>query len=96
MIPDLTLVSERQSYKPSVFNVFDAYKGVAIQHPALVGEDKHTFNERLEEVLSLVFVNRNPNILSKDQYKLYSRYVNQSSNLVDADLKQLDIYLGSL
>lgn len=89
-------VVDRTLHKDSVNNLFEAYKSVAVQHATLVDGIEYNFDPRLEHILSLVFLKKNPTLLSREQYKMYTRYVNQSANLVDADLKQLDIFLGSL
>lgn len=86
----------RMFHRDSVNNLFEAYKSAAIQHNTLVDGIEYTFDPRLEHVLSLVFLKKNPTLLSREQYKMYTRYVNQAANLIDADLKQLDIFLGSL
>lgn len=86
----------RELHKNSVNNLFEAYKSVAVQHATLVDGIEYNFDPRLEQILSLVFLKKNPTLLSREQYKMYTRYVNQAANLIDADLKQLDIFLGSL
>lgn len=86
----------RMFHRDSVNNLFEAYKSVAVQHNMLVDGIEYNFDPRLEQILSLVFLKKNPTLLSREQYKMYTRYVNQAANLIDADLKQLDIFLGSL
>lgn len=86
----------RLLHRNSVNNLFEAYKSVAVQHDTLVDGIEYNFDPRLEQILSLVFLKKNPTLLSREQYKMYTRYVNQADNLLDADLKQLDIFLGSL
>lgn len=86
----------RMFHRDSVNNLFEAYKSVAVQHNTLVDGIEYNFDPRLEQILSLVFLKKNPTLLSREQYKMYTRYVNQAANLIDADLKQLDIFLGSL
>ncbi len=86
----------RMFHRDSVNNLFEAYKSVAVQHNTLVNGIEYNFDPRLEQILSLVFLKKNPTLLSREQYKMYTRYVNQAANLIDADLKQLDIFLGSL
>ena len=86
----------RLFHRNSVNNLFEAYKSVAVQHDTLVDGIEYNFDPRLEQILSLVFLKKNPTLLSREQYKMYTRYVNQADNLLDADLKQLDIFLGSL
>ena len=90
-----TTDTARELHKNSVNNLFEAYKSVAVQHDTVDGIE-YNFDPRLEQILSLVFLKKNPTLLSREQYKMYTRYVNQAANLIDADLKQLDIFLGSL
>lgn len=86
----------RMFHRDSVNNLFEVYKSVAVQHNTLVDGIEYNFDPRLEQILSLVFLKKNPTLLSREQYKMYTRYINQAANLIDADLKQLDIFLGSL
>ena len=90
--------SPRECNLSSNFNMFDAYKGVTTVSNTIFNGSTHSFNELFPAVFVTALIHKNMHVLSKEQYKLVRRYLDQSGNIntMDFDLKDLDTYLGSL
>jgi hypothetical protein len=59
-------------------------------------EDSRTFYPEFHIMLSTALLKNNLYLLSKEQQALFERYCIQAAALTDADLIELDNYLGSM
>ena len=76
----------------------DQMMGTTHEQNKTLNSPIYNFHEILEEAYSIAFVNFDLNILTKQQKSLLTRYINNAENIgnADAELQQLDTFLGDL
>ncbi len=90
-------VVDRRLNTDTSFNLFDSYKVIAIDTEKMDKGSSIEFSDTLVVILSESMLKNNMNLLSKEQYKTISRFYAQAdTGLVDDDLIQLNVYLGSV
>lgn len=85
----------------SGYNPADTAQGILHKKEKALGTDLYDFHEQLHEILSIAFTEYNLHVLSKEQEKLISKYLEKSEEIDQGictieELNQLDQFLGGL
>ena len=85
--------NNKQSYVNKIHNANTYVR----KSESVLGDTVYTFLPNLHEIVSAAWIYKEQAYLSKKQFELINRYLDQAgTGLEDIDLIQLDIYFGSL